>query len=121
MMETNTYSAQQLTEELGRVREQLVTLEQHARPLLTEAAARTEHPYIGKVPGVVGGEPIVVGTRTPVRAIVERWKFGESPEVIQSHYPHLRLAHIFDALSYYEDHRQEIEKYILENRVEVSD
>jgi uncharacterized protein (DUF433 family) len=120
-MESGTYSAQQLTEELGRVREQLATLEQRARPLLADETAHTEHPYIERVPGVVGSEPVIVGTRTPVRAIVERWKFGESPEVIQAHYPHLRLAQIFDALSYYDDHRQEIEKYILENRVEVPD
>lgn len=118
-MEKSTYSAQQLTKDLGRVREQLATLEQRARSLLAEAAARTDHPYIERIPGVVGGEPVIVGTRTPVRAIVERWKFGESPEVIQSHYPHLRLAHIFDALSYYEDNRQEIDQYIVENRVEV--
>jgi uncharacterized protein (DUF433 family) len=120
-MESAAYSAQQLTRELGRVREQLATLEQQVRPLLAETAARTEHPYIERVPGVVGGEPVVIGTRVPVRAVVERWKLGESPEIIQSHYPHLRLAHIFDALGYYEDHRQEIDEYILENRVEVPD
>lgn len=58
-----------------------------------------------------------VNTRTPVRAIVEWWKFGASPEEILEHLPHLTLSQIFDALSYYADHEEEIEKYILENRV----
>ena len=38
-----------------------------------------------------------------------------------SNLPHLRLAHIFDALSYYDDHRDEIERYIALNRVPVDD
>ena len=31
--------------------------------------------------------------------------------------PHLRLAQVFDALSYYDDHRDEIERAIALNRV----
>ncbi len=114
-------SAQQLAEELKRMREQLAQLEQSARSLAPEVTTHATHPYIESIPGIIGGEPVIIGTRTPVRAIVERWKFGESPEVIQTHYPHLRLAQVFDALSYYEDNRQEIEKYIIENRVEADD
>jgi len=52
---------------------------------------------------------------------VERWKFGESPEEIARNLPHLRLAQIFDVLGYYDDHREEIEKYIELNRVPVND
>jgi uncharacterized protein (DUF433 family) len=42
----------------------------------------------------------VVGTRTPVRAVVELWRLGVAPEEIPSHLPHLTLAQVFDALSY---------------------
>jgi len=56
-----------------------------------------------------------------VRAVVEHWKFGDSPEEIARQLPHLRLAKIFDALSYYDDHRDEIEHYIALNRVPVND
>lgn len=80
-----------------------------------------EHPYIERVPGVLRGEPVIKGTRTPVRAIVEHWKFGDSPEEIARKLPHLRLAHIFAALGYYDDHREEIEQYIARNRVPVND
>ncbi|MBE0426215.1 MAG: DUF433 domain-containing protein [Nitrospirae bacterium] len=78
----------------------------------------TEHPYIVRNKELLGGEPVVKGTRTPVRAIVECWKFGASPEEIMENLPHLTLSQIFDALSYYADHREEIEKYIAENTVE---
>lgn len=78
----------------------------------------TEHPHIVHDNEILGGEPVVKGTRTPVRAIVEWWKFGASPEEILENLPHLTLSQIFDALSYYADHRDEIEKYIAENIVE---
>lgn len=80
-----------------------------------------EHPYVERVPAILGGEPVVRGTRTPVRAIVEQWKFGDSPEEIARKLPHLRLSQIFDALGYYDDHREEIEHYIAINRVPVND
>jgi len=80
-----------------------------------------DHPYVESVAAILGGEPVIKGTRTPVRAIVERWKFGESVEETARNLPHLRLAQIFDALGYYDDHREEIEKYIELNRVPVHD
>jgi uncharacterized protein (DUF433 family) len=76
----------------------------------------TEHPYIVHDNEILGGEPVVKSTRTTVRAIVEWWKFGASPEEILKNLPHLTLSQIFDALSYYTDHRDEIEKYIAENK-----
>jgi len=81
----------------------------------------TVAPYIERVAEILSGEPIVKGTRTPVRAIVEHWKFGDAPEEIARQLPHLRLAQIFDALSYYDDHQDEIERYIVLNRVPVND
>lgn len=82
---------------------------------------QTDHPYIESVPAILNGEPVIRDTRTSVRAVVERWKFGETPEEIVRSLPHLRLAHIFDALGYYDDHRVEIENYIEMNRVPVND
>jgi uncharacterized protein (DUF433 family) len=77
----------------------------------------TEHPYIVTEEGILGGEPIIKGTRTPVRAIVENWRLGLAPEEIPQHLPHLTLAQVFDALSYYSDHQDEINAYIAHNRV----
>ena len=74
-----------------------------------------KHPYVVNDKKIVGGEPIIKGTRTPVRAVVEWWKFGATPEEIKENLPYLSLAQIFDALSYYDDNREEIEKYIAQN------
>ena len=78
---------------------------------------RTEHCYVVRDTGILSGEPIVRGTRTPVRAIVELWRMGHTPEEIPSALPHLSLAAVFDALSYYSDHQDEINEHIERNRV----
>ena len=81
----------------------------------------SEHPHVTRMETILGGEPIIKGTRTPVRAVIEHWKFGDAPEEIARKLPHLCPAHILDALSYYDDHREEIEQYIALNRVPVDD
>ncbi len=79
----------------------------------------TEHPYIARDDSILSGEPIIKGTRTPVRAIVETWRLGVAPEDIPTHLPHLTLAQVFDALSYFADHQDEITRHIKRNRVPV--
>jgi uncharacterized protein (DUF433 family) len=77
----------------------------------------TEHFYIVTNDTILGGEPVVKGTRTPVRAVVELWRQGVAPEEITVHLPHLTLAQVFDALSYYSDHQEEINAHIERNRI----
>lgn len=77
----------------------------------------TAHPYIITDERILGGEPIIRGTRTPVRAIVELWRQGIPPESIPGRLPHLTLAQVFDALSYYSDHQDEMNAYIEHNRI----
>ena len=77
----------------------------------------TEHVYIIRDEQILGGEPIIKGTRTPVRAVVETWRLGIPAEDIPTHLPHLTLAQIFDALSYFADHPEEIAQHIQRNRV----
>jgi len=77
----------------------------------------TEHFYIVTDARILSGEPIIKGTRTPVRAIVELWRQGIQPEVIPQRLPHLTLAQVFDALSYYSDHQDEINHHIVRNRI----
>ena len=77
----------------------------------------TAHRYIVTDDSILSGEPIVQGTRTPVRAIVEVWRQGVPPELIPSQLPHLTLAQVFDALSYYSDHQAEINLHIERNRI----
>jgi uncharacterized protein (DUF433 family) len=77
----------------------------------------TEHRYVVTDDQILGGEPIIQGTRTPVRAIVEVYRLGVAAEEIPNRLPHLTVAQVFDALSYYNDHPQEINAYLERNRV----
>ena len=76
-----------------------------------------QYRYITSDKEILSGEPIIKGTRTSVRAIVEYWRLGYSPEEIPIHLPHLTLAQVFEALSYYSDNQAEINDYIEKNRV----
>jgi uncharacterized protein (DUF433 family) len=38
---------------------------------------------------ILGGEPIIIGTRTSIRVIVGLWRLGIIPEEILNHLPHL--------------------------------
>lgn len=77
----------------------------------------TEHYHIVRNSEILSSEPIIRGTRTPVRAIIEMWRLGVSPEEIPHRLPHLTLSQVFDALSYYLDHQTEINEYIERNRI----
>lgn len=81
-------------------------------------AAKTEHPHIERRPGVCGGSAVIEGTRIPVRLIVAFSTEGMAAEGIREAYPHLSLAQIFDALSYYHDHRDEIDQELRESSLE---
>ncbi len=73
--------------------------------------------YITTDPALLAGEPVISGTKTPVRAIVELWRMGLLPEEIPTHLPHLTLAQVFDALRYYADNQNQINRYMEANRV----
>ena len=77
----------------------------------------TEYLYIVRDDEILSGEPIIQGTRTPVRAIVETWRMGVAPEEIPKGLPHLSLAQVFGALTYYSDHQDEINQYIERNHI----
>jgi len=77
----------------------------------------TEYLYVVRDEKILHGEPIIRGTRTPVRAIVETWRMGVAPEEIPKGMPHLTLAQVFGALTYYSDRQDEINQYIEQNRI----
>ncbi len=77
----------------------------------------TSSRYVTRQSEILSGEPIITGTRTPVRAIVENWRLGLRPEEIPLHLSHLTLAQVFDALSFYLDNQTEINEYIERNHV----
>jgi uncharacterized protein (DUF433 family) len=63
-----------------------------------------------------GSKAMIKGTRIAVSTIVGYIRLGEPPEFIaQSVLPHLALAQIHDALSYYYEHQDEIEAELIRN------
>lgn len=80
-------------------------------------ASETISRYVTRNAEILNGEPIIIGTRTSVRAIVQLWRMGIMPEEILNHLPHLTLAQVFDALSFYLDNQAEINNYIEQNQI----
>jgi uncharacterized protein (DUF433 family) len=69
----------------------------------------TEHPYITQTLGICGGRPVILGTRIPVKVLMQHHRMGDSVEKILAGFPGLTPAQFYDALSYYYDHSTEID------------
>jgi uncharacterized protein (DUF433 family) len=84
-----------------------------------EAASRTQRPSRGDrivtTLGVRGGKPRIAGHRITVSAVAI-WpeRMGMSPDEIVSEYPTITLSDVHDALAYYFDHRDEVDREIRE-------
>ena len=76
------------------------------------AETKTEHPHIVRVQRPAGEEAVIAGTRIGVWFIVRQLRTGDTPEEIVRSLPHLTLAGVYDAISYYHDHRAEIDPLI---------
>lgn len=79
------------------------------------AEPNVQHPYVTRKPGVAGGKPIIAGTRIKVSFVArEHVEMDMSPREILEAHPHLTLAKIHGALSYYYDHEAEIQAELRE-------
>lgn len=77
------------------------------------------HPYITQIPGVCGGSPIISGTRFTVSSIANYvFKLGFTPEELVLKFSNLSLAQVYDALSFYYDHKPEIDREVDSNSIE---
>ena len=72
---------------------------------------KTEHPHIVRLEGVCGGEPVIDGLRVTVRHVATLYLRGESVAEIAAALD-LTEAQIVHALSYFFDHRDEIDALI---------
>jgi uncharacterized protein (DUF433 family) len=54
-----------------------------------EEHARLRDQYIHRDPEIMGGEPVIRGTRVPVRTIAALNEDGESRDVLREDYPHV--------------------------------
>lgn len=78
----------------------------------------TAYRYLVNVPGVCGGKTIIEGTRIGVHDVVGLIVNGASVEEVQRSFPDLTRAQIYESLSYYEDHRTEIDALVAEQMSE---
>ena len=68
------------------------------------------HRYIARSAGVRSGNPIVEGTRVAVHDVIGLLQNGETIDTLNVNcFPQISKSQIYECLSYYEDHRGEID------------
>lgn len=82
--------------------------------LLVQSLGNT-WPGIEKIPGVVGGDACITGTRLPVWGLVEYQRSGASDAKILEAYPQLTAIDLANAWRYAEAYPDEIEATIRAN------
>jgi uncharacterized protein (DUF433 family) len=77
------------------------------------------YPYIDVAPDVRGGKPRITGTRITVSDVVLMYlKLDQSLEQIAAEYD-LSLASVYAAMSYYFDHRAEVDRRMEEEEAYI--
>ncbi|MBW3600695.1 MAG: DUF433 domain-containing protein [Planctomycetes bacterium] len=74
---------------------------------------------IDQTPGVCGGRPRIAGTGVSVRRIVLWDRHGLTPEEIVTQIPHLTLAQVHAALSFYHANRDHMEAAMAAEDAEI--
>ena len=79
-----------------------------------------QHPYVEVVESRSGPRAMIRGTRIGVDVVVGYLQAGYTPEQIADEIlPHLTRAQVYDALSYYYDHSDEIDKMLASHTAEA--
>lgn len=83
---------------------------------------QVNHPHITREAQIANGNPIIAGTRIQVAQIaLEYERLGWTPDQIVEAHPHLSLAQVHDALSYYYDHQAEIDAQVAADEDSVAE
>ena len=87
-----------------------------------DSTRKIKHPYVTIVTEVKGGSPVIVGTRTKVMDIAVRYEFGGmTPDQIIEQFSHLTLAQVHDSLSYYYEHKCELDAAYKKDQIIVNE
>lgn len=72
------------------------------------------HPYIEQRADIANGKAIVIGSRIKVTQIAfEMERLGWTPDQIIDAHPHLTLAQVHDALSYYYENQADLDEEMI--------
>ena len=55
-------------------------------------------PRVGSDPGILGGSPVILGTRLPIWVLLGRMAAGEDLQTIQGDFPYVTAEDVRDAL-----------------------
>ena len=78
---------------------------------------KTKHPYIEINSKICNGSPVVAGSRVRIIDVAIEYEYlNRSPDEIINAHPHLKLEQVHDALSYYYEHRVEMDNKIKEDK-----
>lgn len=78
----------------------------------------TTYRYLTQVPGVRSGRTIIEGTRIGVHDVVGLFINGANVDEVCRSLPGVTRAQVYECLSYYEDHRVEIDALIAQQMSE---
>ena len=68
--------------------------------------ARVSHPHVEARPDLLGGSPVVMGTKIPVRRLWSWHKKGVSVETLLKRYPALGPSRVLSALAFAYDNQE---------------
>ena len=75
-----------------------------------------KHAYVEVIARAGGDQAVIKGTRIAISMIIGYLNLGETPEsLVTEVMPHLNLAQIYDAISYYHNHKEEIDEELAKN------
>ncbi len=83
---------------------------------MSKPALKLRNPHIETRKNLCGGSPVIAGTKFPVRSVVSYvLRQGVTPEELVAEFPHISLAQVHDALSYYYDNQKDVDEDLVAN------
>ncbi len=79
------------------------------------------HPYVVSRRDICQGSPVIRGSRLRVIDVaIEYDRLGYTPDQILDAHPHINLAEVHDALSYYYENQKKLDEHLKKNLSKVS-
>lgn len=77
------------------------------------------HAQIAPIRFNTDGVALVGNTRVPLQTVISAFHRGDSPEQIVDSFDALTLAEVYAVIAYYLAHRQEVDTYLNQQKIEA--